>query len=223
MANFERQPAHKIWISNLYKGNFVKNEDEFKPNCLVVNDKNISRVNLIVNVVNKYEKEGGGYASIIVDDGSAQMRVKCWGEDCKLLENIERGYIILLVGKLKEDKITEDGIYINAEIVKRVDPNFELLRKLELIKDIGKPLEYLEEKSFVKEDDTEDNVIEEIKITSGALRQKILNLIEKQGDVNFEDVLKGCGDSENNVSNELNELIKDGEIFEVKGRYKLLR
>lgn len=224
MANgFERQTAYKTWISNLYNGEFVKSDEEFKQNYLVVNNKNISRVNLIVNVINKYKKDDGNYVSLVVDDGSAQIRVKSWGDDIKLLEGVESGDVILLVGKLKEDQITEDGLYISAEIVKKVNPNFEILRKLELIKDVGKPREYSEEKSFAKEEKVDNEFIEEIKISSNTLRQKILNLIEKNEDIDFENIMKECGGNEEKVSDELNELIKDGEIFEVKGRYKLLR
>ena len=224
MANsFERQTAYKVWLSNLYNGNFVKSDEEFKPSYVAVNNKNISRVNLIVNVVNKYEKEGGGYVSLVVDDGSAQIRVKCWGEDIKLLEGVERSDIILLVGKLKEDRTTEDGLYINAEIVKKVEPNFEILRKLELIKELGKYKEYSGKKFLIKEEVEEQEFVEEIRISSSFLRQKILNLIEKNEDMNFENIIKGCEESEEKVSDELNELIKDGDIFEVKGKYKLLR
>jgi len=220
MVNFERQPAQKIWISNLYNGKFVKSEEEFKPNYLVVNERNISRVNLVVNVINKYEKEGGNYVSLILDDGSAQIRTKCWGEDCKLLKNIEKGEIVLLIGKVKEDKFSEEGIYINAEIVKKVDPNFEILRKLELVKEFGKPSEHTKKESLIEEDPEE---IEEIKMSSNSLRNKILNLIEKNENLDFENLLKKLNCSDSDLLYEVNELIKDGEIFEVKGKYKLLR
>jgi len=220
MANFERQPANKIWISDLYSGNFVRGDDEFKPNYLVVKDKNISRVNLVANVVNKYEKEDVSYVSLIIDDGSAQIRVKCWGEDCKLLSDIDKGDMILLVGKVKEDKFSNEGVYVNVEIVKKVDPNFEILRKLELIKEYGKPIENSKKEVFIEE---EVEKVEEIKISSNSLRNKILNLIEKKEDLDFENLSKELNCSDSNLMYEVNELIKDGEIFEVKGKYKLLR
>lgn len=217
MANFERQPAHKIWISNLYSGNFIKSDDEFKPNFLVVNGKNIFRVNLIASIIGKYEKEG--YASIIADDGSAQIRIKCWGEDCKLLKDADVGHIVLIVGKIKEDKFNENSYYILPEIIKNVEPNFEILRKLELIKEIGKPLEHDKKEQIIEEESYE---IEEIKMSSGNLRSNILNFIEKNEEIDFESLAKELG-NEKNLFNEITELIKDGEIFEVKGRYKLLR
>ncbi len=222
MANFERQPACKIWISDLYQGEFVKSDEEFKPNYIILKDKKISRVNLIATVIRKYQKEDGTYNSLIIEDGSAQIRVKCWGEDCKLLKDILPSDIILLIGKIKEDKINENGIYLSPEIIKKVEPNYEVLRKLELIKEIGKPsIISKKEDTQYKEEETE--AIEEIKISSTNLRQKLLNIIEKKENITFEEILKEAGDSEKEVSNELNELLKGGEIFEVKGKYNLLR
>jgi len=222
MANFERQPAQKTWISNLYSGTFVKSDEEFKPSYLIVNGKNISRVNLVATVIDKYEKEDGNYVSLIIDDGSAQIRVKGWGDDCKLLKDIKKGDIILLIGKIREDNISKDGIYVGAEIVKKINPNFEVLRRLELIKDYGKPSGYIKKQFFAKEDYLIEDV-EEIKISSSSLRNNILNSIEKGNDIDFGSLLKDLNCPESDLSYELNELIKDGEIFEVKGKYKLLR
>ena len=219
--NFARQTAYKTWISNLYHGKLIKSEEEFKPDYIAIDGMNMSRVNLVANVIDKYEKEGGGYVSLIVDDGSAQIRIKSWNEDCKILKHIKKGDIILIIGKIKEDKMTDGEVYITAEIIKNVEPNYEVLRKLELLKGIGKPKQYSKQEPFLKEEKAEE--IEEIKISSNKARQIILNLIEKNESLDFDGLLKECSCSENRLTNELNELLKDGEIFEVKGRYNLLR
>lgn len=135
-----RQTAFKCYISHIVNGNYVKKEGEFEPNYIEINSKNkakkISRVNIVANVVQKFESENKDYKFIVLDDGTASIRVKAWGLDINLFDDINIADIVLLMGKVK---IYNNEIYLTPEIVKKVDINWELLRKLELLKEYGKP------------------------------------------------------------------------------------
>ena len=135
-----RLTAFKCWISHLVNGNYIKQNREFEPNYIEINSKTktkrISRVNLIANVVMKFESENKDYKFITLDDGSASIRVKAWGLDIPLVDEINIGDIVLLIGKIRS---YNNEIYLTPEIVKKIDINWELARKLELIKEYGKP------------------------------------------------------------------------------------
>ncbi|MEK6861201.1 MAG: hypothetical protein AABY07_04460, partial [Nanoarchaeota archaeon] len=123
-----RLTAYKIWIASLINSPYVNNPGEFEPNYIKVNGKEISRLNIIATVVNKYISDDGTYVTIIVDDSSSQIRVKSWREDTLLLKNINVGDTILLIARVKN---YQNEIYLLPEIVKKVNPNWELVRKLE--------------------------------------------------------------------------------------------
>ena len=216
MEQFNRLIAHKLWLNNLNENSFVSSKGEFEPNYLLLNEKRISRVNIIANVMNKFKSEDGNYCAITIDDGSAQIRLKTWREDTKILDKIDIGNIILVIGKIKN---YNNEIYILPEIVKKVNANDELLRKLELIKEYGLPKEErLEEKE-------PEVIYEEINFGSSDLRNKILNLIEKYEEklgVTLEEIKTELHANLDEINKVLEELLKEGQIYEVKDKYRLL-
>lgn len=214
----KRNIAYKIWISNLLSGNFVKQEGEFQSDYIDINGYKISRVNLIGSVVFKYDSQDGNYSSITLDDSSFSIRLKTWRDDTKLLQNINQGELVLVIGKVK--KFNEE-LYILPEIVKLIDnPNIELLRKLELLNEFGKPI-----KLQPKEVDIDEKYEEPKDIYVSISRKKILDLIEslstEQG-VKVDEVIEksGLGQEAEQI---LNDLLKEGEIYQPKPQYlKLL-
>jgi RPA family protein len=217
MEQINRLVAHKLWLNDLKENNFVVTSGEFESNYILLNDKQISRVNIIANVVNKFKSEDGNYISINVDDDSSQVRLKTWREDTKILENINIGEIVLIIGKLKK---YNNEIYILPEIVKKVSANDELLRKLELIKEYGIPrqIEIIEEPDLKIE-------YEEINFNSSDLRNKLLNLIEKNEEnlgISLEQIKLEMHTNLDEINGILEDLIKEGQIYEVKGKYRLL-
>lgn len=132
----KRQTAHKVWISILHNGKYVKQMGEFEPNYVEYNGKEIGRVNVIGTITSKFSSEDKGYVALTLDDGSASIRIKAWKEDALAIEKYKAGDMVQVVGKPKE---YNEEIYISPELVSLVpDPNIELLRKLELLKDHGK-------------------------------------------------------------------------------------
>ncbi|MFH1209559.1 MAG: hypothetical protein V1663_02105 [archaeon] len=216
----KRQTAYKLWISYINNSNFVKTLEEFSPNYIEVNNKRVSRVNLIGTVINRYENLN--YISLIIDDSSSQISIKAWNEDSVLLKSINVSDIILVIGKLKQSSLN-NSIYVLPEIVKQVDLNFELLRKLELLKEYGKPL--IEEiKKEENLDKKEEAFVEEIKV-SNSLRQQVLNTIERLDSdegITLSEISKELKEEEITVNEILEDLIKEGEIFQIKNRFKII-
>ena len=217
-----RLTAYKIWIASLINSPYVNNPGEFEPNYIKVNGKEISRVNVIATVVNKYISDDGTYVTIIVEDGSSQIRVKSWREDTLLLKNINVGDTILLIARVKN---YQNEIYLLPEIVKKVNPNWELVRKLELLKEYGK---VKIEPTQIKEEiipNTEIQNIEEITFSSTNLRNELLNLIEKNEDKNgisLEEMKLELHKDVTEIYNILEELIKEGQVYQVGDKYRLM-
>ncbi|AJF62506.1 MAG: hypothetical protein QT11_C0001G0357 [archaeon GW2011_AR20] len=219
MEQISRLVAHKLWLGDLKEENFVQRSGEFESNYIALNNKQVTRVNIVANVVNKFENEDKSYIGITMDDSSAQIRLKTWREDTRILENISIGDIVLIIGKIK--KYNEE-IYILPEIVKKVSPNDEILRKLELIKEYGIP-----EKNkivLIKEKEPEISY-EEINFTSNNLRNELLNLVERYEDklgITLEEIKLELHASLDDLNKVLEELLKEGQVYEVKGKYRLL-
>lgn len=189
----KRQTAYKIRIRDLLSGVYGKEEGEWEPNYILFKDKRISRVNIIANIIDKYENEDKSYGTIDLDDGTSVIKGKVWREDIHLLENAKVGDLVLVIAKVKE---LNDERYLTLEIIKFLDnPQWAELRKLELNKIWG---------SEVK--------TEEIKPTSN-LRQQILAFIEGSGEANEEELLSKMNFDKEEVLKAITELIKEGEIY----------
>lgn len=218
----KRQTAYKLWIVNILNSPFVRKDGEFEPNYLDFDKKQISRVNLIGIVVDKYSNTENTYATIALDDGSATIRIKAFKDDLFLLTNLKRGDMICIIGRLKE---YNNEVYVIPEIVKNVDdPNLELLRKAELLKLYGKPsfeVKKVEIKQVFdqeKEDDFEEEDIEDVSENS---KQKILNLIEKgpENGININEVVTNSALNEDEANLIIKELLKQGEIYQPRPGY----
>jgi len=224
-----RNTAYKLWISDLHNGIYVKKEGQWESNYIKINDLEVSRVNIIATIVQKYESEENNYCSLIIDDSSDTIRVKAWGEDIKLISKFNVGDIIKIVGKPKE---YNNEIYLTPELVKLIDdPNWILVRKLELIKIYGKPgnIEIKSNNEIESENVESDHkfIVQEEKLGSSDKRQDILSLIEKldsEEGVDESKIFMESDYNEDEVKEVLQELLKEGEIYELKpGRIKLLQ
>ena len=193
----KRQVAYKIRIKDLFSGVYVRQEGEWEPNYVLFKDKKISRVNIIANVIDKYENEDKSYGSIDLDDGTAVIRGKVWKEDLRLIDKVKVGDLVLVVGRVKE---INNERYLMLEIVRILrNPAWAKLRKIELEKFWGKDIERVK-----------DEIIKESTVS---LRQKVLSLIEEKGEINEEDVFDKLGLGKEEILKVINELIKEGEIY----------
>lgn len=212
----KRETAHKIRIGDLLRGNKIfdqsytdKNTQVINPRLIYVdlgNDK-IVRVNIIANVVDKFESERETkFATITLDDGSGQIKSRVFGEDINKFKEIVQGDTVLVIGLLRS---YNQELYIIPEIIKRQDPKYLLIRKLEIEKSHGRPLTNEQKKEIraVRED-----VIDIIKIS------------EQQEGIDKEDIIMKFKDIKPNlITQEIQKLLEEGIIYEPRpGRVRYL-
>ncbi|MEM3113439.1 MAG: OB-fold nucleic acid binding domain-containing protein [Candidatus Pacearchaeota archaeon] len=129
MADFKRAIAYKIKIGDLTKGKKIFDTDRFS--FIELGDKNIARVNIVANVVEKYSSEEKQYISLTIDDASGQIRIKIFGDDVSKFQDIGQGDTIVVIGFVR---FYNDELYITPEIIRKQDPRYLLVRKLEFDK-----------------------------------------------------------------------------------------
>ena len=126
----KRNVAFKLRIGDLLKGVPMMNEGKFL--FLELGDKNVSRVNILANCVDKFIQEGEkNFATLTVDDASGQLKLKAFGEDIEPLKEIVQGDTLQIIGNMRE---WNGELYILPEVVKKVDARWLLVRKLEIQK-----------------------------------------------------------------------------------------
>jgi len=211
----KRQIAYKVWISDIANGNFIKKEG-WEPSYIELEDKNISRVNIIATVVGKFISEDGNYGTLTLDDGTETIRVKAFGPDVSKISEVNLGKLIRFIGKVKK---YEEEIYLSPEVLRELDdPNWVIIRRLEL----NKPKIEKKKVEVIPEKEAE----EEIKVKDGEINAKILKIIkelDKGEGADMDEVLNKTGLDLEDAKNFLFGLLKRGEVFEPKrGKLKVL-
>lgn len=178
-----RSTARKVKIEDLVHGDYV-NTPEGEPNHLVTPwDQKLLRVNLIGTVIDKFVRDDGGYATLHLDDGTGTIRAKAWSEDVEEMEKFEVGDVINTIGKVRE---YEEEIHLVPEIIREIeDPNWELVRELEILEKRKKLIDEGVEPSFEKEEPEEETGMktEEIEITPASTQEsKDIGQVEALGE-----------------------------------------
>ena len=203
----DRQIAYKVRIKDILNSEYIKTEG-FAPNYLKVNGQEISRVNIIGVIVQKSEPDN--QKNLIIDDGTGKITARTFENDF-LIDSIDIGDIVLLVGKPREFSMER---YLLVEIIKKVEPEWAKVRKLELEKNIEH--KEVDEKELKIEDVKEEKIIDENQ------KNKILRIIkesDKGEGVDIEDISSDV----DNLDGVIDTLLKKGDIFEVKpGKLKVL-
>lgn len=191
--NFKRNIAYKLRIGDLLVGKPISENERFI--FLELGDKKIIRVNVIGNVIEKYNNNGEKrYSFITIDDGSGQIKLKSFGDDIEKLENLNQGQTVVVIGTLRQ---FNNEVYISPEIVRLQEPKYLLVRKIEI------------EKSMP---------IIPNRANSGAIRDKILEDIkssEEEGGVYIDKIIMGHRETSSDIINqEIQKLLEEGIIFE---------
>lgn len=205
----KRQIAYKARISDILYGKYVK-ESGWQPNYVLTEDgREISKVNIVGMVISK--DVDLNYESIVLDDGSANITVRSF-ERNDALSKINIGDFILVIGRPREFGSEK---YIIPEIIKKIEnTKWAELRKLEMKKEFG----------GIKKREVIENVVKEEADGKEIPSQKIYNLtkaLDKGDGADIEEVINRSG--LNNAEEIINELIREGELFQNKaGRLKIL-
>lgn len=124
--------AYKVWISD------VLNPDNRQGGSIQVNGNDIFRVNFVGSIIMKNIAEDKSFASMILDDSSGQIALRCWGGDVDMIDSFNSGEIVQMVGRVAE---YNGLIYIRPEIIKPLgSSDDETLHKAFLLKKVGVPV-----------------------------------------------------------------------------------
>ncbi len=189
---FKRHIAYKYRIGDILTGKVVMDADKFKHLELV--DRQVIRVNLIANIIDKFIQEGEKkFASITLDDASGQIKAKVFGDDIAKIEPFTQGDTIVVIGLLRS---WNNEVYITPEIIKKRDPSFLLVRKLEI--DTLKPVA-LEKSEVIK------------------LREQILKSVkenDEKGGVDIEQLVLDSQTNPDSINQEIKKLLEEGLVYE---------
>jgi len=193
---FKRHIAFKLRIGNLLIGKPIFDEERFS--FLELGDKKIIRVNVIGNVVEKYDSERETkFSTMTLDDGSGQIKLKLFGDDTEKFRDITQGQTILVIGVLRH---WNNELYISPEIIKEQGPRYLLVRKMETEKDKSKNYETIAKEQIV------------------AIKDRILGAIknsENEGGVDTDKLIMDLNNiSPVIISQEIQKLLEEGIVFE---------
>lgn len=192
-SQYKRNIAYKHKVGSILSGKPIIESERLK--SLEIDNKQIARVNIIANVVDKYIQEGEKkFGSITLDDGSGQIKIKTFGEDVdEKFSNLNLGDTILLIGLLRS---WNNELYISPEIIKKKDPSYLLLRKLEIESEMPRSME---------------------KPERIVMKDKILSMIkdaEKEQGVDIEKIILELKEHPDLINSEIKHLLEDGVIYE---------
>ena len=188
---FKRHIAFKLKIGDVLSGNKIIDGEKLK--FIEANGKNVARVNLIANVVDKFiQDDEKKFASITLDDASGQIKLKTFGDDIEKLKLFEQGDTVLAIGMVRE---WNNEVYVTPEIIKKKQPEYLLLRKLENEK--NQPLETDKKSSDIK--------------------QRIIDIIkreEQNGGADIKNLTAELQAKSETVNQEIRKLLEEGTIYE---------
>lgn len=190
--DFKRNIAYKLRIGGIRAGKPILEGERMLH--VEVGGKNVVRVNVIANIVEKYIQEGEKkFGSVTLDDATGQLKVKVFGDDLNKLNELNQGDTVLVIGLLR---FWSDEVYITPEIIKKKDSQYLLVRKLEVEAD--------EPKTLAREEVAE-------------LKDKILEMVkagESEGGVDVDKIILELKEPPNVINQEIKKLLEDGIAYE---------
>lgn len=235
-----RQTTVRARISDVINGKFIRKEGMEPSYVLTELGQKISRAHLLGTILDKFMSEDGNYSTITIDDDSDSIRIKAFRENVNIFDNLEIGDLVIVIGKVRE---YADENYIIPEIVKKiVNPNYESLHKLEVLKQLLKQKKVLEdikkergkfadveelkkyaEKKYGVDTEAVEAVVETLTVEEESeekdYKPLVLETLEKldKGDgIEFKRLLDESKLPENTFEEVINELLSEGICFEPK-------
>ena len=101
---FKRHVAFKLKIGDILIGKPIFENERFS--FLELGNKKIMRTNVVGNIVDRYENQGESkYSFFTLDDGSGQIRLKCFGDDTKKFSEVTQGETVIVIGLLRLNQL----------------------------------------------------------------------------------------------------------------------
>lgn len=195
-GQFKRNVAYKLKVGDILMGKAMMDGEKFS--FLELGDKRIVRINIIGNIVDKYESEGERkYIFFKLDDGSGQISLKIFGDDIAKFKEVTQGLTVLVIGVLRH---WNNETYIQPEIIKEQNVRYLQVRKLELEKSPSSKVIPIEKSKILA---IKDNIIDLIKEAEEAGGIEKEQLIMKLKDISPEI-----------INQEIKKFLEEGIIFE---------
>jgi RPA family protein len=210
MAEFKkRETAFKLRIGDLLRGNQIFEETESQNKRLKfieLGNKQILRVNIIANVVDKFTSDGETrFASITIDDGSGQIRARLFGEDIHKFEDLTQGDTLVIIGLLR---VFNQELYLIPELIKKLDPKYLLVRKLEIDRSYKSEPEIRPKQKILILREEITNMIKEKESSEGIDKEELIMKIKAPPEL---------------INQEITKLLEEGIIYEPRpGRVRYL-
>lgn len=210
-----RQTAYKLWIAEIVNADYIRETGEWDPNYLDVKGVKVARVNILGTITEFFSNLNGDYVTMTIEDGTTQIAVRAFKEDTRFLQGLVIGNSVLVIGRPRQ---YQNEIYIIPEIVKKLDnPAWIKVRKAELLATRGQ----IATKQQLPQQETSRETREELIANHASsqgnesVRQKILNILEKQGEAGMDiDLLMQTAEAQEEEGEKIiEELIKEGEIY----------
>jgi len=202
---FKRHIAYKFRIGDILVGKPILDGERFS--FLELGGKKIVRINLIGNIVDRFDSEGDKkYSFFTLDDGSEQISLKVFGDDVDKFKSITQGLTVLVIGVLR---YWNNQLYLTPEIIKQQDPKYLLVRKLEIEKQRSANAPPVEKKQITA---VKDQILESIKKS------------EVDGGIDVDQIIMKLREvSPEIINQEIKKLLEEGIIFEPRpGRVRYL-
>lgn len=188
----KRKVAYKTRINQILEAK--QNVEGERLRNIEINGKEVVRVNLIANVTDKFIQEGEKkYGNLTLDDASGQIRAKVFGDDTAKIEQFNQGDTLQIIGLVRS---WNNELYLTPEILRKKDPAFLLVRKLEI--------DALAPKTLAKEEIAE-------------LKDKILTTVrdaENEGGIDIDKIILELKEPPETINNEIKKLLEDGLCYE---------
>jgi len=120
-------PVKKLLIRDIVEGEFVK-----EVNVLKTKFGAATKARVLATVVDKFLSSKGNYGALTLDDATETIRAKVFNQDLAKISTIEIGDIIDVLCSIRE---YEGEVYLVPVSMQKVDPNWEVLRKIEIMKE----------------------------------------------------------------------------------------
>jgi len=219
-GQYKRNTAYKLRIGDILIGKPVMDGERFS--FLEIGDKRVVRVNLVGNIVDKFNSDGEKkYVFFTLDDGSGQMRLKAFGDDADKFRDIEQGQTVLVTGRLRS---WNNENYVQPEIMKEKDPKYLMVRKLEIENQRKKEVSSQEQSSGNASGNGEgsggnsDSSQGGQSGSSGSVKDQILEQIknaENDGGIEKDQIIMTLRDvSPDIINQEIKKMLEEGIIFE---------
>lgn len=196
----KRNVAYKMRIGDVLKGKPMVDEGKFL--FLEIGDRKIVRINILANCVDKYVQEGEKqFASLTVDDASGQIKLKAFGEDIGPLKEVLQGDTLQIIGNVRE---WNGELYMIPEVIKKVDPRWLLVRKLEI------------------QNSRKDMLVDKGSALKDMIMQKI-KAAESEGGIDIDAIIMDTEASPDLINGDIKRLLEEGLIYEPRpGRLRYL-